>query len=57
MEQGQLELVHTGVETEALVLDQPKRISVRYHVTAFNGAGESEHSPSFHLMFDAPEEK
>lgn len=55
MEQGPIELVHTGVETEALVLEQPRRVSVRYHVTAFNGAGESEHSPGFELMFDAPE--
>lgn len=55
--QGQAELVHTGVETEALVLEQPRRVSVRYHVAAFNGAGESAHSPAFELVFDAPEEE
>jgi hypothetical protein len=53
---GKPELVLTCVESEALILEQPRRVSVRYHVTAFNGAGESELSPGFELIFDAPAE-
>lgn len=51
---GTPELVHVGVEPEALLLEQPKRVSVRYHVVAFNGVGEGKLSPVFEWTFDAP---
>ena len=50
-------LVATVLETEALLFNQPEGFHFQYHVTAFNGAGESEPSPTFSLMFNAPDEE
>jgi tetratricopeptide (TPR) repeat protein len=50
-------LVATVLETEALLPDQPEGLHFYYHVTAFNAAGESEPSPTFGLMLNAPDEK
>ena len=50
-------LVATVLETEALLPDQPEGLHFYYHVTAFNATGESEASPTFGLMLNAPDEE
>ena len=49
-------LVATVTEPEALLPEQPERLKLYYHVTAFNGAGESAASGDYGLMLNAPEE-
>lgn len=49
-------LVATVTEPEALLPDQPERLKLYYHVTAFNAAGESPASGDYGLMLNAPEE-
>jgi hypothetical protein len=50
-------LVATVLEPEALLPEQPEGLHFYYHVTAFNAAGESEASPTFGLMLNAPDEE
>ena len=45
------------LKTEALLPDQPEELHFYYHVTAFNATGESEASPTFGLMLNAPDEE
>jgi len=49
-------LVATVLEPEALLPEQPEGLHFYYHVTAFNGTDESEASPTFGLMLNAPDE-
>ena len=50
-------LVATVLEPEALLPEQPEELHFYYHVTAFNAVGESEASPTFGLMLNAPDEE